>query len=138
MQLPICPPHPKLQRVNQFNISISALTASFTSGYAVTGGRDAVINIFDLQNPKDEPDFCLVGHSENICALDATPTGTIISGSWDRCVSLRCIGSYLVSFKSCRTAKVWKNFSLVFDLKAHQQSVWAVLVIEGDHFLTGE
>ena len=27
------------------------------------GGQDAVINIFNLQNPGDEPDFCLIGHS---------------------------------------------------------------------------
>lgn len=113
------------------------LTEWFLSGYAVTGGKDAIINIFNLQNPKDVPDFCLVGHSDNICALDVGPTGTIISGSWDRCVWVHCIGSILAHFKYRRTAKVWKNYTLVFDLKAHQQSVWAVLVIEDDHFLTG-
>ncbi|KAF9532143.1 phospholipase A-2-activating protein [Crepidotus variabilis] len=88
-------------------------------GYAVTGGQDAVVNIFDLQNPRDEPDFCLIGHSENICTLDVTPGGTIISGSWDK------------------TAKVWKNYNLVYDLKGHQQSVWAVLGLDEDQFLTG-
>ena len=53
-------------------------------GYAVTGGQDAVINVFNLNAPKDDPDFCLLGHTENICALDVTPGGVIISGSWDR------------------------------------------------------
>lgn len=36
-----------------------------------------------------------------------------------------------------RTAKVWKNFTLQYDLKGHQQSVWAVLALEDSHFLTG-
>ena len=54
------------------------------SGYAVTGGQDAVVNIFNLENPREEPDFCLVGHSENICTLDVTPDSSIISGSWDK------------------------------------------------------
>ncbi|KAF8809106.1 PFU-domain-containing protein, partial [Phlegmacium glaucopus] len=88
-------------------------------GYAVTGGQDAVINAFNLHAPKNEPDFCLLGHTENICALDVTPGGVIISGSWDR------------------TAKVWKNFTLAYDLKGHQQSVWAVLGVDEDKVLTG-
>jgi phospholipase A-2-activating protein len=90
-----------------------------SKGYAVTGGQDAVINVFNLDAPKDDPDFSLLGHTENICALDVTPGGVIISGSWDR------------------TAKVWKNFTLAYDLKGHEQSVWAVLGIEEDMVLTG-
>ena len=50
--------------------------------------------------------------------------------------------SYLVHQRPnlffCRTAKVWKNFTLVYDLKEHEQSVWAVLAIDEDRFLTGE
>lgn len=38
---------------------------------------------------------------------------------------------------TCRTAKVWKNFTLTYDLKGHQQSVWAVLAVDDDRFLTG-
>ncbi|KAF8163523.1 phospholipase A-2-activating protein [Crassisporium funariophilum] len=94
-------------------------TADAPKGYAVTGGQDAVINVFNLEAPKDDPDFSLIGHTENICALDITPGGAIISGSWDK------------------TAKVWKGFALVYDLKGHQQSVWAVLGVDEDQFLTG-
>jgi hypothetical protein len=36
-----------------------------------------------------------------------------------------------------RTAKVWTNFQLVYDLAAHAQSVWAVVAIAGDEYLTG-
>ncbi|KAF8891244.1 phospholipase A-2-activating protein [Infundibulicybe gibba] len=88
-------------------------------GYAVTGGQDTVINIFSLASPKDEPDFSLIGHTENVCALDVTPGGAIVSGSWDK------------------TAKVWEGFQLKYDLKGHQQSVWAVLAIDEEQFITG-
>ncbi|CCM00008.1 uncharacterized protein FIBRA_02033 [Fibroporia radiculosa] len=68
---------------------------------------------------RGEPNYSLIGHSENVCALDTASDGTIISGSWDR------------------TAKVWKKFELAYDLVGHQQSVWAVLTIDGKQFLTG-
>lgn len=89
------------------------------AGYAVTGGQDTIINVFSLANTTGEPNFSLIGHTDNVCALDTTPDGTIISGSWDR------------------TAKVWKDFKLAFDLTGHQQSVWAVLAVDGRQFLTG-
>lgn len=50
----------------------------------MTGGQDTVVNIFRLDNPGDDPDFSLLGHTENVCALDTTASGVIISGSWDR------------------------------------------------------
>lgn len=39
-----------------------------------------------------------------------------------------------------RTAKVWKNWQLEYTLKGHEQSVWAVLALDGpedDLVLTG-
>lgn len=57
-------------------------------GYAVTGGQDTIINVFSLANTTGEPNFSLIGHTDNVCALDTTPDGTIISGSWDRYVIL--------------------------------------------------
>ena len=53
-------------------------------GYVVTGGLGAVINIFKLGVPAPDPDFTLIGHTENVCALDVSSGDTIISGSWDR------------------------------------------------------
>ncbi|KAK0211219.1 phospholipase A-2-activating protein [Desarmillaria ectypa] len=89
-----------------------------SKGYAVTGGQDTVINVFSLDSPKDDPNYTLLGHSENVCALNVSAGGTIISGSWDR------------------TAKVWKSFQLAYDLKGHGQSVWAVLAVDEEQFLT--
>ncbi|RPD66480.1 phospholipase A-2-activating protein [Lentinus tigrinus ALCF2SS1-7] len=88
-------------------------------GYAVTGGQDSVINIYALPCPKGEPSFSLLGHKNNVCALHTAEDGTIISGSWDN------------------TAKVWKDFQLLYDLVGHQLAVWAVLAIDGGQFLTG-
>ncbi|KAI0345275.1 phospholipase A-2-activating protein [Trametopsis cervina] len=88
-------------------------------GYAVTGGQDAIISIFSLSTKREDSNFQLIGHTNNVCALHALPDGTIISGSWDQ------------------TAKVWKNFQLVWELVGHSQSVWAVLALGEDQFLTG-
>ncbi|KAG2133766.1 WD40-repeat-containing domain protein [Suillus clintonianus] len=88
-------------------------------GYAVVGGQDTVVNIFALgPAQKEDPEYSLVGHTDNVCALNVSQSGTIISGSWDK------------------TAKVWKQFQLVYDLKGHQQAVWGVLAIDDDQFLT--
>lgn len=37
----------------------------------------------------------------------------------------------------CRTAKVWKDFTLAYELKGHEQSVWAVLAVDEEQFITG-
>ncbi|KAG1823274.1 WD40-repeat-containing domain protein [Suillus variegatus] len=88
-------------------------------GYAVVGGQDTVVNIFALgPAQKEDPEYSLVGHTDNVCALDISQSGTIISGSWDK------------------TAKVWKQFQLVYDLKGHQQAVWGVIAIDDEQFLT--
>lgn len=36
-----------------------------------------------------------------------------------------------------RTAKIWKKFECVYDLIGHSASVWAVLALEDDQYLTG-
>jgi len=94
-------------------------TSDAPGGCIVTGGEDTTINIFDIAAGRKEPSTVLIGHRENVCALDATPTGHIISGSWDR------------------TARVWKNFKLAHELKGHEQAVWAVLFLDEDTYLTG-
>lgn len=66
------------------NVHLACKIIKRNEGYAVTGGQDTVINVFSLETPKDDPDFSLVGHTENVCALDVTSGGTIISGSWDK------------------------------------------------------
>lgn len=102
----------------------------------MTGGQDTVINVFSLDSPKEEPMFSLLGHTENVCTLDVTPEGSIISGSWDKWVLVVWIPRDYLTLD--RTAKVWVNFQLTFDLKGHQQSVWAVKAVDEEQFLTGK
>ncbi|QRV87354.1 ubiquitin homeostasis protein lub1 [Ceratobasidium sp. AG-Ba] len=92
-----------------------------SAGYIVAGGQDTSINVFDLADPNGakEPAYMLLGHRENVCALDSTPAGTVVSGSWDS------------------TARVWKNFQQVHELRGHSHSVWAVLAVDEDQTLTG-
>ncbi|THH03422.1 hypothetical protein EW145_g6267 [Phellinidium pouzarii] len=82
-------------------------------GYAVTGGVETVINVYSLDAPS-EPKYALVGHTENVCALNTSPSGLVISGSWDR------------------TAKVWRDFQQLYELRGHEQSVWAVHILDED------
>lgn len=35
------------------------------------------------------------------------------------------------------TARVWKDWSCVYTLKAHDRAVWAVLALDNDEYLTG-
>src|ERR1700738_3813105 len=35
------------------------------------------------------------------------------------------------------TARVWKNWECVYTLKGHESSVWAVLALPNDEYLTG-
>ncbi|KAI0312500.1 WD40-repeat-containing domain protein [Amylostereum chailletii] len=88
-------------------------------GSAVTGGQDAIINVWAIDPSRSEPTHTLLGHTDNVCALHVGEDQSIISGSWDR------------------TAKVWKDYQLKYDLKGHSQSVWAVLVVGNDQYLTG-
>jgi phospholipase A-2-activating protein len=109
----------------------------FHTGYIVTGGQDSIINIWAIGQSSGEPLYTLLGHSDNVCALHVGRDGTIISGSWDKCVLFPLVYSARLTPLSQRTAKVWANFQLVQDLVGHTQSVWAVVAMEGGECLTG-
>jgi phospholipase A-2-activating protein len=93
-------------------------TTEYTNGLIISGSSDKTINVFDLENAQD-PIYSLIGHSENVCALDVTPSGYVVSGSWDK------------------TAKIWKNWQEACTLKGHSHAVWAVLAVDDDLIFTG-
>jgi phospholipase A-2-activating protein len=110
----------------------------FHLGYIVTGGQDSIINIWAIGPSPGEPLYTLLGHSDNVCALHVGGNGTIVSGSWDKCVLLPPVRLLTADPNpSRRTAKVWVNFQLINDLVGHTQPVWAVLAIRPDEYLTG-
>ncbi|CAO0797417.1 unnamed protein product [Mucor circinelloides] len=90
---------------------------AYPQGLIVSGGSDKFINVYDPSQPA-EPRYTLIGHSENVSALATTPSGHIVSGSWDN------------------KAIVWKEFQQAYVLEGHTASVWAVLAIEDDLILT--
>ncbi|BGP38000.1 hypothetical protein JCM10449v2_001927 [Rhodotorula kratochvilovae] len=96
-------------------------------GYLLTGGQDKLIHAWPLPSPSTlssadassatapSPSHTLIGHDANVCALHVSKDGKrIVSGSWDK------------------TAKVWKDWQVAYTLEGHEQSVWAVLALEGD------
>ncbi|GAA5888116.1 hypothetical protein JCM6882_000286 [Rhodosporidiobolus microsporus] len=105
-------------------------------GYLLTAGQDKLIYAWPLPSPSPSssssssasaqptptPSHTLIGHEGNVCALHVSADGgRVVSGSWDK------------------TAKVWKNWQLEYTLEGHEQSVWAVLALDGneDLVLTG-
>ncbi|KAG9013860.1 hypothetical protein FRB94_004241 [Tulasnella sp. JGI-2019a] len=93
-------------------------TTEAPQGYAVTGSQDAIINVYAIGAPTQDPAYTLLGHSNNVCSLDTTAGGAIISGSWDQ------------------TARIWKDFQPAYELKGHSASVLAVLAVNEEEYLT--
>jgi phospholipase A-2-activating protein len=82
--LPPSPEHPKgkLRCVLAFHKQ-SVEYQLISIGLIVSSGSDKTINVYDVEQPGD-PVYTLVGHTENVCSLSVTPSGDIISGSWDK------------------------------------------------------
>lgn len=96
---------------------------------AITGGQDRTINAYSIPPASMEsegstllPEYTLLGHEDNVCALDVYEGSDayVVSGSWDR------------------TARIWKDWECVAILAGHTQAVWAVLALTDDLVLTGE
>jgi len=134
------PPSPEAPQGENATHRCASFSPQVYSGYVVTGGHDSVINIWPIEHSREEPLYTLLGHSDNVCALHVGGDGTIISGSWDRCVTTShplSSSKPRLSSQTRRSAKVWTRFQLVHDLVGHNQSVWAVVAMEGDEYLTG-
>ncbi|KAK9465476.1 WD40-repeat-containing domain protein [Lipomyces arxii] len=69
-------------------------------------------------NANLSPEYVLKGHEANVCALSYN-FGVLISGSWDA------------------TARVWIDKTCKYVLRGHQSSVWAVIALAPDKYLTG-
>lgn len=99
-------------------------SSAHPDGLVVSGGRDAII---DVRSPSasagDNAERLLIGHTNNVCALDVTPDGKyFVSGGWDG------------------QARVWSVDTWVteFVLSGHEgTSVWAVMALDDRTILTG-
>lgn len=89
---------------------------TYHEGYIISGSQDAAINLVKVG--RTEPEITLLGHTANVCALDVSKEGHILSGSWDG------------------TAKLWVDGKCIETMEGHEGAVWAVL--HTDHgLLTG-
>jgi len=70
--------------------------------------------------PTQQPVHTLIEHRQNLCCIDASAGGLIVTGSWDK------------------TAIVWKDFKKAVEIKTHSQAVWGVKLVGEDRVLTGE
>lgn len=97
---------------------------NYREGLIISGGKDTIIEVRQPGKPPEEnAEALLLGHSHNICALDASTDGEfVVSGSWDG------------SARVWRTGK-WDCEAL---LEGHEGSVWTVLAYDSKLIITGE
>jgi phospholipase A-2-activating protein len=91
----------------------------------VSGSREGLVEVRSpRKQPEDAADAILLGHANNVCALDVSEDGTIIvSGSWDMTARIWSVGH-------------WATEDSVV-LQGHEASVWAVLAYSSDLIITG-
>lgn len=105
------------------SLAIVPPSSEYPGGLIVSGGKDQII---DVRQPSkgldDDADALLIGHGNNVCALDVSQDGKyIVSGSWDQDARLWEIGK-------------WGDSTV---LKGHTASVWAVLAYDNNTVITG-
>ncbi|KAI5451503.1 hypothetical protein NCC49_001806 [Naganishia albida] len=87
--------------------------------YVALGSQSSTISLWPSSDTEaKQPAHTLIGHKHNVCALDSSDSGLIVSGSWDK------------------TAIVWRDLKPLLHLKDHEQAVWAVKCVGEDRFLT--
>ncbi|KAH6697342.1 ubiquitin homeostasis protein lub1 [Plectosphaerella plurivora] len=98
-------------------------TEKYPQGLIASGGKDTFVDVRQPQAaPSDDPERLLIGHSQNVCALDVSPAGNyIVSGGWDY------------------QAIVWNTstWETEVQLTGHDKAVWAVLAWDDHTVITG-
>jgi phospholipase A-2-activating protein len=98
-------------------------SSKYPDGLIVSGGKDQIVQVRQpSQALGDNAEALLLGHGNNVCALDVSPDGSlIISGSWDF------------------DARVWQvgKWDASTVLPGHNASVWAVLAYDNNTIITG-
>lgn len=105
------------------SLAIVPPSSEFPEGLIASGGKDQII---DVRQPsksiEDNADALLIGHGNNVCALDVSQDGKyIVSGSWDM------------------EARVWQvgKWGESTTLEGHEAAVWAVLAYDSNTVITG-
>lgn len=98
-------------------------TFAYPDGLIFSGGKETIIEVRQPGKPPEDPaEALLLGHAQNICALDVCDEGNyVVSGSWDGTGRVWGIGK-------------WDCNAL---LEGHEGSVWAVLGFDKETIITG-
>ena len=98
-------------------------TSAFPEGLVISGGKDTIIEIRQPgKSPDDNAEALLLGHSHNVCSLDAcVEGGFVVSGSWDGSARIWRIGKW-----ECEAV-----------LEGHEGSVLTVLAYNQETIVTG-
>ncbi|KAH7081244.1 WD40-repeat-containing domain protein [Paraphoma chrysanthemicola] len=105
------------------SLTIVPASTEYPEGLIVSGGKDVLIDVRTPSKPLGEDaDALLVGHSNNVCALDVSQDGRyFVSGGWDQEARIWEVGK-------------WGDSTL---LKGHEAAVWAVLAFDSNTIITG-
>ncbi|KAJ4984226.1 polyubiquitin binding protein (doa1 ufd3) [Stagonosporopsis vannaccii] len=105
------------------SLAIVPPSSQYPEGLIASGGKDQII---DVRQPgkgiEDNADALLIGHGNNVSALDVSQDGKlIVSGSWDM------------------EARVWEvgKWGESTTLGEHGAAVWAVLAYDNNTIITG-
>lgn len=96
-------------------------SSAHPEGLIVSGGKDTIIDVRPPgRSPADNAERLLVGHANNVCALDATADGLLVSGGWDA------------------QARVWHvdQGECAAQLEGHDAAVWGVLAYDQNTIIT--
>lgn len=97
---------------------INSLVYDKTSGTLFYGGQEHIIyGVLPVVTEEDEPVYTLIGHESNVCSLSGD-LEWLISGSWDK------------------TARVWHNGMMKWELRGHTASVWDAKMLGDGRVLT--
>lgn len=104
-------------------LTYAAPSPAYPDGLLVSAGKDTIIDVRRPgARPNDNADRLLLGHANNVCALDASVDGdTLVSGGWDK------------------QARIWsiRKGECITELKGHGASVWAVMIYNQNTIITG-
>ena len=105
------------------SLAIVPPSSQYPEGLIASGGKDQII---DVRQPgksiEDNADALLIGHGNNVSALDVSQDGKyIVSGGWDLEARLWEVGKWGESIK----------------LGEHGAAVWAVLAYDSNTIITG-
>lgn len=105
------------------SLAIVPPSSAYPEGLIVSGGKDQIIDVRQPSKTLDQDaDALLIGHGNNVCALDASQDGKyIVSGSWDMEARVWEVGK-------------WGDSTV---LQGHTASVWAVLALDSKTIITG-